>query len=82
MMIVGSQQIHNKEAKNLDRMRMAERLRTARRKRKETQEVVASAVGITCSAYAMYETGERVPRDDVKVKIAEHFETTVSALFF
>lgn len=47
-----------------------------------TQETVARAVGVTKSAWAMYERGERVPRDEVKIKIAEYFNRTVQEIFF
>lgn len=48
----------------------------------KTQEQVANAIGITKSAYAMYERDERVPRDEVKKKIANFYHTTVGTLFF
>lgn len=47
-----------------------------------TQEEAAQAVGVTKSAWAMYERGERVPRDEVKIRIAEYFHTSVQSLFF
>lgn len=47
-----------------------------------SQEEVATAIGISVSAITMYENGERTPRDDVKVKLAVFFNTTVQALFF
>ena len=48
----------------------------------KTQEQVAKEIGITKSAYAMYERDERVPRDEVKKKIANFYHTTVGILFF
>lgn len=48
----------------------------------ETQEDVARAIGISLSAMAMYETGKRIPRDEIKVKLANHYNTTVEELFF
>lgn len=47
-----------------------------------TQEEVAEAVGVTKSAWAMYERGERTPRDEIKIKIAKYFGVTVEELFF
>ena len=61
---------------------MAQVLRSLRREKGETQAEVAKSVGISASAYAMYETGERVPRDDVKVMIAKHFNRSVKGIFF
>ena len=48
----------------------------------KTQEEVAKAVGITKSAWAMYEREERVPRDEVKIQIAQYFGKTVQEVFF
>lgn len=36
-----------------------------------TQEEIATALGITKSSWAMYERDERVPRDEVKFRIAK-----------
>lgn len=48
----------------------------------KTQSEIAKEVGVTTSAWAMYERGERVPRDEIKVKIANFFDKTVQELFF
>lgn len=48
----------------------------------DTQDEVAKKLGITKSAWAMYERGERVPRDEIKVKIAAYFCKTVQEIFF
>lgn len=48
----------------------------------KTQEEIANALGISLSAIGMYERGERVPRDEVKIAIAKYFDTTVQALFY
>ena len=61
-------------------MTVAEKLIHARGGR--TREVVADAVGISVSAVGMYETGARIPRDEIKVKLADYFGTSVQALFF
>lgn len=47
-----------------------------------TQEEIASALGITKSSWAMYERDERVPRDEVKIRIANFFGKTVQELFY
>jgi transcriptional regulator with XRE-family HTH domain len=46
------------------------------------REDVAAALGITVSALGMYERGERVPRDEIKVKIAKYYGVSVQDLFF
>lgn len=46
------------------------------------RETVASAVGISVSAISMYENGERIPRDSVKVKLSSFYKRTVQEIFF
>lgn len=48
----------------------------------KSQSEVAEAVGITQAALSMYERGERVPRDNVKIKLANYYGVSVAALFF
>ena len=47
-----------------------------------TQEEIAAILGITKSSWAMYERDERVPRDEVKVRISNFFGVSVQELFF
>ncbi len=46
------------------------------------REEVASAVGVSVSAISMYENGERIPRDAVKIKLAEFYHKSVQEIFF
>ncbi len=56
---------------------------TLKRLRGDTpQGEVASAVGVLQSTYSMYESGQRVPSDEVKEKIAAYFNETVQNIFF
>lgn len=64
----------------MNKKRVAERLVYLRGAQK--QEVVATAVGISRSALAMYESGKRVPRDEIKVRLAKYYHTSVQAVFF
>lgn len=48
----------------------------------KSQETISAEIGITKSSWAMYEREERVPRDEVKIKIANHFNKTVQEIFF
>lgn len=59
---------------------IAERLKKARGD--IPRETVAKAVGVTISAISMYENGQRIPRDEIKVKLADYYQTTVQALFY
>jgi len=47
-----------------------------------TRETVANDIGISVSALAMYEQGNRVPRDEIKIKIAQYYGKTVQEIFF
>lgn len=44
--------------------------------------IVAHAVGISPSTLGMYEQGLRVPRDRIKVLLADYYKTTVQRIFF
>lgn len=48
----------------------------------KTQEEVAKAVGVTKSAISMYENNERIPRDEIKRKMAAYFNVSVEKIFF
>ena len=64
----------------MDKQYMAKTLKRLRGNK--TQEEVSKAVGISVSALSMYENGERVPRDEVKKKLAAHYGRTVQYIFF
>ena len=51
-------------------------------RRDTPQECVARDVGISVSALSMYEQGNRIPRDEIKIKLAAYYRTTVQELFF
>lgn len=48
----------------------------------KTQLEVAKALGISQSTYAMYETGRRIPTDEIKIKISVYYGTSVQDIFF
>lgn len=47
----------------------------------KSRETVANACGISVSALAMYEQGERIPRDDIKIKLAKYYKRSVNYIF-
>lgn len=47
-----------------------------------TQAEVSREIGSSLSAIGMYERGERIPRDEVKLAIARYYDTTVQAIFY
>ncbi len=57
------------------------RLRKAREQSGLTQTEVAKKAEISIRAYKMYESGERIPRADVAVRIARAVKSTVEKLF-
>ena len=48
----------------------------------KSQESVANDVGISVSALGMYETEQRVPRDEIKIRLANYYNSTVQDIFF
>lgn len=48
----------------------------------KSREEVGAAIGITSQAVFNYETGARIPTDDIKLKIAKYFNRTVQEIFF
>jgi len=59
---------------------IAERLKELRGKK--TQQALADEIGIKQSTYAMYESGDRVPGDENKIKIAKYYNKTVQEIFY
>ena len=48
----------------------------------KTQKEVSEAIGISTSTLGMYETGKRIPRDEIKKKIAKYYDVSIEYLFF
>ena len=63
-----------------DSKKIGERLKKLRGNK--TSREVADACGISVSALGMYEIGERIPRDEIKISLARYFNTSIEALFF
>lgn len=47
-----------------------------------SQAEVAQAIGVTPMAISLYESGERIPRDEVKIRLAQYYGCTVDSIFF
>ena len=43
---------------------------------------VAKALDFSNSALQMYENGKRIPRDEIKVRIANYYNRSVQEIFF
>ena len=63
-----------------DKKEVGELLRKLRGKK--SRKAVAEDLGISVSTLGMYEQGERIPRDEIKVKISEYYKKSVQYIFF
>jgi hypothetical protein len=59
---------------------IGERLKRLRGDR--TLKEVSERVGISESALSMYENGARIPRDEIKIKLANYYKETIQSIFF
>lgn len=66
----------------MDKLIIAQRLKTIRKEQNISREQVAKDLGISYSALSAYEIGQRIPRDYIKLKLTEYYGTTVQAVFF
>lgn len=48
----------------------------------KAQGIVANALGISRSALSMYESGQRIPRDEIKIRFARYYDKSVEYIFF
>ena len=60
----------------------SEKLKMLRLKKGLTQEELAKETGVGVSAISMYEQGNRIPRDEIKIRLAKFFEESVEYIFF
>lgn len=61
-------------------MSVGAKLRELRGSRSQLE--VANVVGISKSALAMYERDERVPRDEIKIRLADYYGQSVQFIFY
>lgn len=66
----------------MNRMEIGARLKKLRMDCGYPVSYVARECDISQSALSMYETGERLPRDEVKVRLANFYHVSVSSIFF
>lgn len=64
----------------MDQKEIGKKLKQLRGER--TIEEVAEYCGVTKSAISNYEQGLRIPKDTIKVKLAQCFGVTVAEIFF
>lgn len=61
-------------------MSSGEKLKCLRGKKSRAE--IADQAGISVSSYTKYERNERIPRDEVKIRLAAIFGVSVQSLFF
>lgn len=66
----------------MNSMEIGKRLRGLRHSKGCDIATVCGTVGISTSALSMYECGLRIPRDEIKIKLASFYGVTVDFLFF
>lgn len=64
----------------MDKLLIGKRLMKLRGNK--TREEVAKAVNISVSALQMYENGRRIPKDEIKIRLASYYGKTVQEIFF
>ena len=48
----------------------------------KSQTKVANDLGVSQNTVASWETGIRIPRDELKKRIADYYQTSVQTIFF
>lgn len=66
----------------LDPKNISEKLVNLRLKKNVSQTQVAESLGITKAAISQYESGRRIPSDEVKIKLSNYYGVTVQNLFY
>lgn len=65
-----------------DNKTVGERIKNLREKKNYSQDALAKMIGVAVSTICMYESGERSPRDEIKVKISKALGKSVNYIFF
>lgn len=66
----------------VDCSRTGKKIQELRKERGLSAEELSKVLGTSASAINMYECGKRMPRDEIKIKIAEFFGLTVECIFY
>lgn len=66
----------------LDSDSIAGKLVKLRNEKNVSQTQVAETLGLTKAAISQYETGQRIPSDEIKIKLSNYYGVTVQELFF
>lgn len=66
----------------IDAGRIGKRIKELRTQKGITAEELAKGLEISASAIVMYELGYRIPRDEIKIRMAQYFDCTVESIFY
>ncbi|QIB61221.1 helix-turn-helix transcriptional regulator [Megamonas funiformis] len=66
----------------MDAKVIGQRLLQLRNNLNKTRKDVAEACGISVSALTMYEIGERIPRDEIKIRLSNYYKKSITSIFF
>lgn len=61
---------------------IGQRIALYRKKHNLTQQQLANELGISLGTVKKYEEGQRIPRDEIKVKLAKRLGTSVQEMFY
>lgn len=59
---------------------LSERLKMLREELSLTQSQLAQQLGIATSSISQYESGDRIPSDDIKIKLVKFFDVSLDFL--
>lgn len=66
----------------MDAIKIGNKIKKLRENLGLSREDFSNKVGISLSALSMYENGQRIPRDEIKLKIARCTGESIEAIFF
>ena len=66
----------------IDAVRIGKKIKQLRKQKGLTTEELAKEIGTSPSAVCMYENGQRIPRDEIKIRIATFFSSPVEFIFY
>ena len=61
---------------------IGQKLKSLRLEKKKTINEVATALNISPSALSMYECDQRIPRDNIKIALADYYKKPIGKIFF
>lgn len=66
----------------MNKKEIGKKLHELRTELGKSRKEVAKDIGVSVSAIQMYENGRRIPKDEVKIKLAQYFGISVQEIFF